>query len=77
MSHLPMLRARAVIRAFETLGFVRVRQRGSHVFLRDPRTNRSTVVPVHAGEDIDRGLLRCILRELDLDVEIFLRALGR
>ncbi|MBI4142620.1 type II toxin-antitoxin system HicA family toxin [Candidatus Uhrbacteria bacterium] len=77
MSHLPVLRARAVIRALEALGFIRLRQRGSHVFLRHPRTGRSTVVPVHVGEDIDRGLLRCILREVDLDVETFLRALGR
>jgi len=34
---------------------------------------RTTVVPIHTGEDIGRGLLRKIIRDARLDVEEFLR----
>jgi predicted RNA binding protein YcfA (HicA-like mRNA interferase family) len=36
---------------------------------------RLTVVPVHRGEDLDRGLLRTILRECGLGREEFLSLL--
>jgi len=34
---------------------------------------RTTVVPVHPGEDIGRGLLRKIIRDARVDIEEFLR----
>ena len=36
---------------------------------------RTTVVPVHAGEDLGPGLLRQILRDADLTVEQFSKLL--
>ena len=63
MSYLPQLKARQVIRALIMLGFVFKRQKGSHAFYQHPITGRSTVIPIHAGEDIDRSLLQSILRE--------------
>ncbi|MBI2142328.1 type II toxin-antitoxin system HicA family toxin [Candidatus Woesearchaeota archaeon] len=36
---------------------------------------RATVVPVHSGRDIGRGLLRKIIREIDVDREEFLKYL--
>lgn len=47
------------------LGFVAVRQKGSHVFYRHA-DGRTTTVPNHAGRDIARPLLREILREIEL-----------
>ena len=44
-----------------------VRTRGSHVFLRH-KDGRVTTVPVHAGETIGPGLLRSILRDVELSV---------
>jgi predicted RNA binding protein YcfA (HicA-like mRNA interferase family) len=61
-----------VLRALEALGFRAVRQRGSHVVMRH-LDGRTTVVPVHSGEDIGRGLLRKIIRDARVDVEEFLR----
>ena len=59
MTSLPSLRAHDVIRALRKASFEVARIKGSHHVLRyrsDP--GRGTVVPVHAGTDIKRGLLR-------------------
>jgi predicted RNA binding protein YcfA (HicA-like mRNA interferase family) len=58
----------------EKAGFEAVRQRGSHVRLRHS-DGRVVTVPVHAGQDIGRGLLRKILRDADLSPEEFLELL--
>jgi len=36
------------------------------------RDGRATVVPSHGGEDIGRGLLRQILRDIEVSPEEFL-----
>jgi len=54
------------------LGFKRIRQRGSHIFFRHP-DGRTTVVPVHRGEDIGRGLLQEIIKDTKLTKEEFLK----
>lgn len=71
MAGLRPLPARKVIRALESLGFEVIRQKGSHVVLRHP-DGRRTVVPVHRGEDIGKGLLRKIVRDAQVDVDEFL-----
>lgn len=71
MSRLPQLKARDLIRVLKALGFQQVRQRGSHAFYQHTETGRSTLVPIHGGEDIDRGLLRAILRETDISPDEF------
>jgi len=65
MSRLPKLRGRQLIRALGRAGFNVVRVRGSHHVLRH-EDGRTTVVPVHAGEEIGPGLLRTILRDCEL-----------
>jgi predicted RNA binding protein YcfA (HicA-like mRNA interferase family) len=71
MSRLPILGGREVVRALERAGFRVVRQKGSHVRLRHP-DGRVTTIPVHAGQDVSRGLLRKILRDAELTREEFL-----
>ena len=69
---LPALRADEVIRALRKAGFEVARIRGSHHIMRhrdDP--NRGTVVPVHAGRDIKRGLLRKIISDAGLTADEF------
>ncbi len=48
-----------------------MRQKGGHVFLKHP-DGRTTVVPVHRGEEIGRGLLRKIIKDTRLTREEFL-----
>ena len=74
MSRLPTLSARKVCRILERLGFEPARQRGSHVYYRHP-DGRATVVSVHPGEDLGRGLLRSILRDIEISREDFLKLL--
>jgi len=67
---LPMLKARDVMRILRKLGFIEVRQKGSHVFF-EHADGRNTIVPVHGGEDIGRGLLRQIIREINISPDEF------
>jgi predicted RNA binding protein YcfA (HicA-like mRNA interferase family) len=63
---LPILTARELIKILKKIGFEIIRQKGSHVFLAHD-DGRTTIVPVHPGEDISRGLLMKIIKE---DVKI-------
>ncbi|MBL8829501.1 MAG: type II toxin-antitoxin system HicA family toxin [Planctomycetaceae bacterium] len=51
MPKLPVLKPQEVIRCLVVLGFVEVRQRGSHKQFRHA-DGRGTTVPVHSGRDI-------------------------
>jgi predicted RNA binding protein YcfA (HicA-like mRNA interferase family) len=64
----PVLKPREVAARLERLGFVEVRQRGSHRQYRHP-DGRCTTVPFHAGRDIAPALLRKIARDIHVDVE--------
>ena len=72
MARLRPLPFRKVDRALRRLGFVPVRTRGSHVQYRHP-DGRLTTVPAHAAKDVSVGLLRSLLRFLDLSVDEFER----
>jgi predicted RNA binding protein YcfA (HicA-like mRNA interferase family) len=61
------------IRALERLGFVVMRQRGSHAMLR--RGSAGCVVPLH--REIKRGTLGGILRQAGVGAEAFIEALDR
>jgi predicted RNA binding protein YcfA (HicA-like mRNA interferase family) len=69
---LPSLAADEVIRVLKKVGFEVTRIKGSHHVMRhrdDP--SRSTVVPVHTGKDIKRGLLRKIISDAGLTIDEF------
>jgi len=65
MSTHPSFTGVALIRALGKHGFIVVRVKGSHHFLRHS-DGRCTTVPVHRGETIGRGLLAQILRDCEL-----------
>lgn len=73
MSHLPVLKPRQVVSRLETLGFVEIRQRGSHKQFRHA-DGRGTTVPFHKGRDISPVLLRTIARDIGMSVDDFLSA---
>ncbi|HKP51385.1 MAG TPA: type II toxin-antitoxin system HicA family toxin [Chloroflexia bacterium] len=52
------------------LGFIVIRQKGSHVFYRHP-DGRTTTVPNHGNRDLARPLIREILREIEITPEQF------
>ena len=73
MSSIPVLKPREVIRRLEKLGFVEVRQRGSHKQFRHT-DGRVTTVPMHAGRDIAPTLLRQICRDIKVSIHEFTKA---
>lgn len=64
----PVLKAKDVIAILERMGFVEVRQRGSHKQFRHP-DGRSTTVPMHGSRDISPILLRQIAKDIGLTIE--------
>ena len=76
MTRLPIVDFKAMERMLLRLGFLPVRQKGSHVFYRHP-DGRTTTVPNHPGRDLARPLLREILREIELTPDAFTQELDR
>jgi predicted RNA binding protein YcfA (HicA-like mRNA interferase family) len=65
MSAFPSVTGNKLLKALRKLGFEVIRTKGSHHFLRHA-DGRGTVIPVHRGETIGRGLLAQILRDCEL-----------
>ncbi len=72
MSNIPILKPQEVVRRLEELGFVEVRQKGSHKQFHH-EDGRGTTVPFHKGRDISSTLLRKIASDISLTVEEMLR----
>jgi predicted RNA binding protein YcfA (HicA-like mRNA interferase family) len=75
MPKLPRVSGAEAIRALEKLGFVRIRQRGSHVVLKRVTESGAIgcVVPLHS--ELATGTLRGILNQAQVDGETFTRVL--
>jgi len=72
MGNLPVLKPREIVLLLETLGFIEIRQRGSHKQFRHA-DGRCTTVPFHAGRDISPVLFRQIAKDIGLSVDEFLK----
>lgn len=66
-----VLKPREVATVLESLGFVEVRQRGSHKQYRHT-DGRGTTVPFHGNRDISPVLLRQIAKDVGLTVGEFM-----
>jgi len=62
MTSWPTITGTQLIRALGKLGFETLRVKGSHHFLQHS-DGRCTVVPLHRGETIGRGLLAQVMRD--------------
>lgn len=71
MPKLPVISGAEAVRALERLGFVVVRQRGSHLVLR--RGSAGCVVPNH--RELKIGTLTGILKQAGVSVEEFISVL--
>lgn len=67
---LPILSGKEIIKALAKVGFVPVRQKGSHVFLRHV-DGRRTVVPLH--EEVNKSTLMDIIEQTKLARQDFLK----
>jgi predicted RNA binding protein YcfA (HicA-like mRNA interferase family) len=67
---LPRIGGAECVRALERLGFIVVRQRGSHVLLR--RGMQGCVVPLH--RKLKAGTLHGVLKQAGVDPDDFVKA---
>ena len=74
---LPVVSGRQVIRVLERLGYQVVRQKGSHIRLRDESDPEHLPVTVPEHRSLKPGLLRQILRDANLTVDEFVDLLKR
>jgi predicted RNA binding protein YcfA (HicA-like mRNA interferase family) len=61
------------MKALEKTGFQFKRQEGSHIVLRRTDPFAQLVVPDH--KELDRGTLRAIIRQADMNVDEFIKLL--
>ena len=71
MPKLPLVSGQEACRALQRLGFLFLRQHGSHAILR--RHDRGCVVPMH--REISQGTLRGLLRQAGVGEDEFRSAL--
>lgn len=70
MPKYPILSAREILRVLNLLGFVEIRQKGSHKQLKH-LDGRCTTIPVHKGRDISPQLLKQILKDISIELHEF------
>jgi predicted RNA binding protein YcfA (HicA-like mRNA interferase family) len=75
MPKLPQVSGKEAIRAMEKLGFLRVRQKGSHVILRKETESGAIgcVVPLH--DELATGTLKGILKQAQVEPDEFAEVL--
>ena len=76
MTHLPVVNFKKMEEVLLQMGFVAVRQKGSHIFYRHP-DGRTTTLPRHPGRDLARPLIREILREINMTPEEFIEVIEK
>ncbi len=74
MSKLPSISGKECIKALEKIGFYQKRRESSHIIMRRDDPFSQVVVPDH--DQIAKGTLRAIIRDIDLTVEEFIALLG-
>jgi predicted RNA binding protein YcfA (HicA-like mRNA interferase family) len=70
MTNWPTLKSSDITKGLKKASFQLVRQKGSHARF-EHEDGRATTVPIHAGQDVGRGLLKKILRDIEMSFEEF------
>lgn len=76
MSRLPIIDSKKFEKVLFAIGFVFVRQKGSHAYYKHP-DGRYTTLPHHPGRDLGRPLIHKILREINVTPEDFILLLEK
>jgi predicted RNA binding protein YcfA (HicA-like mRNA interferase family) len=69
---LPLVTGERLCKIVSKLGFRMVHQTGSHTVWKH-EDGRTTTIPVHSGRELPRGLIRKILKDIDLSVDKFIK----
>ena len=71
MGKLRILSGKEVCQILEQHGFVKVRQKGSHIIMQKRSENSTITVPVPNHSSIKIGTLRSIIRQSELSRSLF------
>jgi predicted RNA binding protein YcfA (HicA-like mRNA interferase family) len=71
MGKIKVLSGAEVCRILAAQDFVKVRQRGSHIVMQKRLPGTTITVPVPNHRELDRGTLRSIIRQSQLDRDLF------
>jgi len=71
MGKIKVLSGAEVCRILAVNGFLNVRQRGRYIVMHKRLTGTTITVPVPNHRELDRGTLRSIFRQSQLDRELF------
>ncbi len=74
LSKLNPVNAETIVKALAKIGFQPIRQHGSHLAMKHP-DGRVTVVPIHKGEELGRGILRKIAKDVQISREELMQIL--
>jgi len=74
MSKLPQILGKECIKALSKAGFSIKRQKGSHIIMYREEPFSEVVIPNH--KTLDKGTLRAILRQVELEVDQFMELLN-
>lgn len=69
---LPVINGKDLLDFYLKLGCELKRVKGSHHVVRSVYNGGMFVIPIHSNEELDRGLLRAIIRQSGLEVEQFI-----
>jgi len=68
LSRLQIVNAKKMEKLLFLIGFVKVRQKGGHVFYRHP-DGRFTTLTHHRGRVLSRPLIREVLKEIEITID--------
>lgn len=71
MTRLNLVSAKKMVKILLRLGFKEIRVKGSHHFFFNQETKKTATVPIHGNECLSIGILKEILRDIDLSVESY------
>ena len=73
MPKLNIISTKKMMKILKLLGFELIRTKGSHHFFFNSKTGKTTTIPVHGNEDLGVGIVKEILRDIELDIEHYER----
>lgn len=76
MPKIPIINSKELIRVINKLGFFEWHRVGSHAQFKHPSGRRVTV-PIHAGKDIRKKLLKGVINDLDISIGEFIKLLKK
>lgn len=66
MPKLHLIPTKKIVKILRHLGFQEIRVKGSHHFFFNPTTKKTATVPIHGNEYLSVGILKEILRDIEL-----------